>query len=312
MIQQTATDPFPEPLSRTIEWPTLAIAAAVYGGWGLTTWYHDRIPPVLLAVAGGWLLAWHNSLQHEVIHGHPTPWRGLNFTLAAPPLSLWLPFEAYRRSHLAHHATEHLTDPSHDPESRYALQGPGLARALVLAARRLQSTLVGRLVIGPIFDAAHFLAKEGRQILGGDGPRLQLWTGHLVAVALVWLWVQAICGISVAQYLLFFVYPGAALSLIRSFAEHRAHPDPGRRVAVVEGAPVLGLLFLNNNLHAAHHDRPGLAWYELPVFYRRERGRLLTANDGLVYAGYADVFRRYLFRPHDRRARLNAEGASAS
>jgi fatty acid desaturase len=86
---------------------------------------------------------------------------------------------------------------------------------------------------------------------------------------------------------------------VRSFAEHRADANPDHRVAVVEGAPLLGLLFLNNNLHAAHHDRPGLAWHRLPSFYAQERERLLAANGGLVYAGYAQVFRRYLLRPHD-------------
>jgi len=285
---------------------------AIYGGWTLATWFHDRIPPILLAGAGGWLIAWHNSLQHEVIHGHPTPWRRLNTALAVAPLSLWLPFEAYRCSHLAHHATEHLTDPRHDPESRYALDGTGRGKALNRAARRLQSTLLGRLAVGPVFEAARFLALEAGAIVRGDRTRQRAWAMHAALVALVWLWVGGVCGMSLAQYLLFFVYPGAALSLIRSFAEHRADPDPAHRVAVVEKAPLLGLLFLNNNLHAAHHDRPGLAWHKLPAFYRAERERLLAANGGLVYAGYADVFRRYLLRPHDRRLVLETEGANGS
>jgi fatty acid desaturase len=104
---------------------------------------------------------------------------------------------------------------------------------------------------------------------------------------------------SLVQYLACFVYPGGALSLIRSFAEHRADPDPARRVAVVERAPVLGLLFLNNNLHAAHHEHPGAPWHALPGLYAQERARLLSANGGLVYNGYGEVFRRYLWRSHD-------------
>jgi len=39
---------------------------------------------------------------------------------------------------------------------------------------------------------------------------------------------------------------------------------------------------------------------------------LLRANGWLVYAGYADVFRRYLFRPHDRPHSLEPDRASAS
>jgi fatty acid desaturase len=125
-------------------------------------------------------------------------------------------------------------------------------------------------------------------------------------VGLVLLWLRYVCAMSMTEYVLCFVYPGCALSLVRSFAEHRADPDPRRRVAVVENAPVLGLLFLNNNLHAAHHDRPDLPWHRLPQFYARERQRLVTANGGLVYAGYADVFRRYLWRAQDDGVRPQA------
>jgi len=299
-------------VGRPIEWPTLAVAAIIYGGWALATYFHARIPPVLLFAVGGWLVAWHNSLQHEVIHGHPTPWHRLNRLLAAPPLSLWLPFEAYRRSHLAHHATEHLTDPRHDPESRYAEDGAGRALAFDRVARRLQSTMIGRLTLGPVFEATRFLVLESRRLLQGDNGGLRLWTVHLILVGLIWFWLHTVCRMSLADYLLFFIYPGAALSLIRSFAEHRADAHPAHRVAVVEDAPLLGLLFLNNNLHAAHHDRPGVAWYRLPAFYRRNRERLLRANGGLVYAGYADVFRRYLFQPHDRPHSLKADRTSAS
>ncbi len=38
--------------ARTTEWPTLLLAAAIYGGWTLATLFHDRIPPLLLAVLG--------------------------------------------------------------------------------------------------------------------------------------------------------------------------------------------------------------------------------------------------------------------
>ena len=59
------------------------------------------------------------SLQHELIHGHPTRSRRINTALGFPPLSLWLPFACYRTSHLAHHAGDGLTDPRRDPESFY-------------------------------------------------------------------------------------------------------------------------------------------------------------------------------------------------
>ena len=82
--------------------------------------------------------------------------------------------------------------------------------------------------------------------------------------------------------------------LVRSFAEHRAESDVEERTAIVENAPVMGLLYLYNNLHVVHHDRPTLPWYEIPGWYRANRDRLVQENGGLVYRGYLDIARRYL------------------
>jgi len=285
---------------RKEEQATLWLAAAIYGGWAAATLLHSWLPgPVLFAV-GGWLIAWHGSLQHETIHGHPTPWRRVNAAIGWPPLSLWLPYELYRRSHLAHHAAEHLTLPGVDPETRYlpAAGDEGAGRGLALAAARLQSTLAGRMVLGPVFETAGFLTREAAAVLRGEGDRRRLWAAHLVGVAAVLAWLHGVCGMGVGDYLLCFVYPGAALSLLRSFAEHRAASDPRGRVAVVERAPVLGLLFLNNNLHAVHHARPAAPWRTLPDLYAAQR-EALRAGGGPIYDGYRDVAARYLFRPHD-------------
>ena len=45
------------------------------------------------------------------------------------------------------------------------------------------------------------------------------------AIALVWLWVSAICGMPFWQYVLFIAYLGNALQVMRSYAEHRAHEE---------------------------------------------------------------------------------------
>jgi fatty acid desaturase len=282
---------------RKIETPTIALAVVIYGAWFALTGFHAAIPTPILMALGGWLIAWHGSLQHEIIHGHPTPWRRLNHAIGFAPLSLWLPFEIYRRSHLAHHATEHLTDPRHDPESRYLAAEGGLS-PLARWTAPAKASLLGRVVLGPVLEIPGFLIQEARLLATGRQDRPRLWATHAVGVAVIALWL-GFNDLSLSRYLICFVYPGAALSLIRSFAEHRADPDPARRVAVVERAPLLGLLFLNNNLHAAHHDSPGTPWYALPDHYARERGRLLAANGGLVYRGYADVARRYGLCPRD-------------
>ena len=293
-----SASPLPTRSPRSFEVPTLILWAVIHVGWAGLTFFHDRVPGLMLALAGGWLVAWHSAFQHEAIHGHPTSSPRLNTALASIPLSLWLPFPAYRRSHVAHHATHDLTAPGQDPEARYfdsaALESP-LRRAL----SRTASTLLGRLLLGPMIEVGSFLVDEARLVLADRQDRRAIWSVHLLLVGALTAWLVLVCGMSLGQYLLCFVYPGVALTLLRSFAEHRAHADPAQRIAIVENAPVLGLLFLNNNLHAAHHERPGLAWYDLPAFHARERARLVAGNGGLVYDGYGEVCRRYLLSAHD-------------
>src|SRR5579871_3005737 len=102
-----------------VEWPTLLLALLIYAGWLAVTFWHRSLPTPLVLLFGAWLVAWQSSLQHEILHGHPTRSRQFNLWLGSPPLSLWLPYQAYRRLHLVHHRDERLTDPLDDPESYY-------------------------------------------------------------------------------------------------------------------------------------------------------------------------------------------------
>lgn len=283
-----------------LEWPTLALALIIYAGWGLLTFFHDRLPVLLLIPCASWIMAWHMSLQHEAIHDHPTPWRRVNDLLVVWPLSLWLPFAVYRHSHRQHHRNEFLTDPVDDPESYYLTD----AQALALRRRfpffyRVTDTLLGRVLLGPARFITVFLYGQGRRLLAGNRDLWRVWAWHLLAMVPVLTWLVLVCRMPLWFYVLAFVYPGFALGLVRSFAEHRAAGEVMHRTAIVENAPLMGLLFLYNNLHAVHHDRPGLPWYEIPSFYRRHRTEIVRANGGLVYDGYLDVARRFLLRPHD-------------
>ena len=282
-------------LAQSVERPTLIVAALIYGGWLALTWWHATLPIWALVAGGGWLIAWHGSLQHETIHGHPTAWPWLNAFIGGIPLSLWMPYAVYHRSHVAHHCTPAITDPFDDPESRYLSGREGRA---VRVLSVLEAPLIGRLVLGPVLTAGRFLASEARRTLREPGQTARDWLPHLAGVAAVLVWLHG-CGFGIGRYLLLCVYPGMALTLLRSFAEHRADPLPERRVAIVEEAGPLALLYLNNNLHAAHHRAPGLAWYSLPAFHARNRASLLEENGGLLYRGYGAVAARFLLRPHD-------------
>lgn len=284
----------------TLQTPTWTVATAIYLTYGLTTWFFHDLPVWLAAGLCAYCIAWHNSLQHEVIHGHPSRHHWLNQALVFPSLHLWLPFGRYRRLHLLHHRHQHLTDPLCDPETYYltAEQWAELAswqRSLCW----IHNTVLGRLLLGPVFIVWRFYRAELRQILDARQPDIrQAWLAHLPAVAIVLAWLQ-ICQLPLWQYLLLGVYPALALTLLRSYAEHRAAARPEHRSAIVEAGPLFSLLYLNNNLHALHHVRPDLPWFRLPDVYRQRRAALLQANDGYRYRGYAEIIARYLLWPKE-------------
>jgi fatty acid desaturase len=282
----------------SLEWQTVLLAVAIYGGWLVLTANAYRLPLVVTTLTGGWLIAWHGSLQHEVIHGHPSRWPLLNTLIGAAPLSLWLPFVIYRRSHIAHHATPEITDPFDDPESRYLPHDSSLLGRLHLGIEVVQATLAGRLLLGPAIMVVRFFVQEIVRVQREPLRTVQDWLPHLAASALILSWLSW-CGIGLASYAALIVYPGLSLTLLRSFAEHRAAKLPAHRVATVERAGPFALLFLYNNLHAAHHRRPGLPWYSLPGYYRQRREQFAQENGGLVYRGYGEVVTRYLLRAHD-------------
>jgi len=286
--------------SRAVEWPTLGVAAAIYGGFGLLTWYHAVLPWWLLLPLGGYVVAWHGSLQHEVAHGHPTPWTLVNEALVLPSLWLWLPFRRYRDIHLVHHRDENLTDPLDDPESWYvsAATWARMGR-LGRTFRRALNTVAGRLLLGPAYCVWCLPRAELRLLRAGTPGQARAWLPHLGGCLLVGGWVVGICGMSPLTYLLAFAYPGLALTLLRSFLEHRAVlPVPARSV-LVEAGPLMALLYLNNNLHALHHAEPGTAWYRLPARYRVRRDELLRNNGGYLYRGYGEIVASYLLRPKE-------------
>ena len=283
-----------------LEIPTLALAAVIYGGWLALTWSWSAMPLWAWLPAAAWLLAWHNSLQHEAVHGHPTGRPMLDGLIAGVPLGLWLPFPIYRASHLAHHGTSLLTDPFDDPESYYVDGGtwrrmPRTARWVVSAMQ----TVCGRLVLGPPVVVLRLVAAEARLVAGGDRARIRIWLLHAAACAAVLAWVVGVCGIPAWLYLIGFVYPGLALTLLRSFIEHRPAGEQSARSALVEAGPVMSLLYLNNNLHALHHAAPQIAWYQLPSIYRETRAVLLRRNGGFRYAGYLEVLCRFALRAKD-------------
>ncbi len=275
-------------------WPTLAVASAIYLAFGALTLNYEALPGWALMLAGGYLTAWHGSLQHEVVHGHPTPSPALNELLVFPSLWLWLPFRLYRETHMRHHHTGVITDPLEDPESYYLTPSEwkrcGKLRRLFLI---VNNTLAGRLLFGPVVCVKGLVEGEGRRFLKGDFSNARAWTMHAAGCALVIGWTYGVCGMSVLEYVFWFAYPGISLTLLRSFAEHQASFDHDERTVMIKSGPLMSLLYLNNNLHAVHHAEPGLAWYRLPARAREYH------REQYVFRGYCEIVARYLFRPKE-------------
>ncbi len=285
---------------QSVEWPTVCLMVGVYGSWLGVTFFQADMPWWIFAPAAVWLVAWQTSLQHEILHGHPTRWRQVNRCIASFSFILWLPYETYRLTHLLHHRDERLTDPFDDPESYYWSEEQWQALSpLQVRLVQAQTTLLGRMVLGPLWIIPRFIGAEMRALRSKSIAARGSWVSHVVPTGLILFWLLYVCQINLGFYLLCVVYPATSLMLLRSFAEHRAADAQKERTAIVENAGIFGWLFLFNNLHCAHHEDPTMPWYAIPAWYRENRTRLLQENGGLVYQGYGEIVRRYLLHPHD-------------
>ncbi|MEM8699204.1 MAG: fatty acid desaturase, partial [Pseudomonadota bacterium] len=228
--------------------------------------------------------------------GHPTRRAWLNELFVALPVGLLIPYRSFKTSHLRHHNDERLTDPYDDPESWYLAEQdwPALSwpmRNLIW----INGTLAGRLVVGPWLMSFGFLRAELRALRSGCTDTRGAWLRHLPGMAVVLALVWA-AGMPAWIYVLAVVWPALSLLSLRTFIEHRAATCPKQRSAIIESGWFWSLLFLNNNLHRVHHERPALAWYRLPAAWRAEKARYLSENGGYHFADYGAVARRWMWR----------------
>lgn len=287
----------PRPNPSAIEWPTIWVIVCCFSLLGVVIAFGDRWPLPITLFALAMLGAWYGSIQHEAVHGHPTPWPHLNLILTQLPLGLIYPYWLYRDLHLIHHRDEHLTDPYLDPESMYlSSQTWTEAGSLYRGLRHFNQTLIGRMLIGPVFSINTVLRDALRRLRVGDNRAgVARWA---IAVTLILTAVDAL-GMPFWKFALGFGYFGLSVTLIRSFAEHRAVED-GSRSAVVHSRWFWGMLFLNVNLHLTHHQNPALAWYEVPRAHRNSDADQQAASGAGLYRSYPALIAKYLFSPIDR------------
>jgi fatty acid desaturase len=280
------------------EWPTWFLIVAVYGGWFATALNARSIGMPLAVSILAVLSCLYLSLQHELLHGHPTHFPLFNALLGVAPLAVWFPYAVYRESHLRHHNDAHLTDPDLDPETWFVSaerwRSAGAAVRFLLVIR---NTFFGRIVLGPWFSIVETMMSAVAQIVRGNSRIAGAWALHLVLLGLLAAWLDRRCGISPALFILGVGYPALALSAIRSFQEHRAADNIPERTVINEALWVWRLLFLNNNFHSVHHDLPSVPWFALANVYHEHRDAYLQRNGGFIVRGYQEWLVRHVVQP---------------
>ncbi len=283
----------------TIEFQTLALIGGCYGILAFSTVFLPQISVGLAFGITAFAIAFHSSLQHEALHGHPTRLAPLNELLVFLPVGLLVPYRRFRDLHLAHHVNEVLTDPYDDPESNFLdpqvwANLPAWCRAVM----RFNNTLGGRILIGPLLSSMALVRSDMREMRNGNRAVMLGWALHVLGlIPMIW-WLLVISTMPVTLYLAA-AYLGYGLLKIRTYLEHRARVRPRERSVVIERGGVLGFLFLNNNFHVVHHANPGMPWYRLPREYHGRRQIYLARNGGYRFGSYREVFRKYLLRAKD-------------
>lgn len=280
-----------------LELPTWGLIAIVYAGWFGTVSQWNVLGPWIGTPLLIWFTTWYMSLQHELIHGHPTRWPRVNQLFGLPPLAVWYPYGLYRDSHLRHHRDEHLTDPREDPEGYYFSAdqwrgfSPWLRRVI-----QFRNTLVGRVLMGPALDIYAALRGGAAAMLNGDRRAGAMWLVHAALLTVLLGWMSG-TALGVGYFLLAVSYPALGLTKIRSFMEHRAADDPQARSVINEAAWPWRLLFLNLNYHLVHHDLPAVPWYGLRQVYLADRTAYQQRTRGFVVQGYAEWLGAFAFTP---------------
>ena len=280
------------------EWRTIAVIVAIYGLTVLTVLRHEVLTPWLTIPALSVFGAWHLSMQHETIHGHPFRHIWLNDLIGSIPVTLWIPYFSFKKDHIEHHQSD-LTHPGLDNESYYVSpEAWASAGKLRKAAYWANRTILFRMFVWTIVSTVTYLWSKIRLMLRGDKQTWFAMATHVAGLVVVVYFVRSVAGMPLWQFALGTTYGGRILNAIRPFPEHKYQSDTEVRTAMVMAGPFMSLLMLNNNLHVAHHDEPGVPWYRYNELAHRVNAVERAREAGLLYeGGYAEVFRRFSFKP---------------
>ena len=277
------------------EWPTWVVIFLVYMLWWIVLDNHEIIPfaSVLLIL----ILTFYGSLQHELIHGHPTNNQKINDLLACPPLGLWCPYLIYKYSHLTHHNNANLTVPDSDPESYYVSEErwDGLSKWRQKLAI-FNMTLFGRFILGPLWSFVFLRRQMLKSLRRSTLSDAFIWISHELLSLTMLLFIWFFFEVNILIYI-GCTYIAQSLTLVRSFYEHRVANNPNHRSVIMKTSLPMRLLFLNNSYHLVHHENPRMSWHLLTKEYRDRLDYYNDLNGDFIESGYIKWFTTYLFKP---------------
>ena len=282
------------------QWPTWLLLLAVPAAWfalllGSPLLGAGWTIVLLIPVVVLWM-----SVQHELLHGHPTRFNGLNKVLGYAPFALWYPYTLYRDSHLQHHRDHDLTLPGIDPESRYMTQAHWQGSSKLLRGLLwLNKTVPGRLLVGPPLALYGMAKAELQRLRRGDRQAWCMWLTHGFFTVLMFAFIAYYSELAVWQYVFLVTVPVLSVGMVRSFYEHRPAARPEQRTVLNEAGWPWTWLFLNLNLHLVHHDLPSLPWFYLPRVYRARRAQWQQRSGGFLVQGYGELIRRHAVQAID-------------
>ena len=286
-------------LRERAEWRTLLVVAAVYGLTVLTVVRYEVLTPWLAVPMLAILGAWHLSMQHEVLHGHPFKNQFINDAIGGIPVTLWIPYLAFKKDHHEHHLSD-LTNPALDNESYYVSQEQwDKAGRIRRAAWTANRTILFRMFVWTIVSTiTYVLTVLKRAVRNEKSDRLAVML-HIIGVAFV-VYLVSLSSMPLWQFALGTTYGGRILNAIRPFPEHKYQSGVETRTAMIMAGRFMSLLMLNNNLHVAHHEEPGVPWYRYDNLMQRVNAVQRARDAGVLYeGGYAEIFRRFSFTPVD-------------
>jgi|GEM_PF-6533458 len=230
------------------------------------------------------------AMVHECVHHHFVTPRLANRVIATVASAfIFTNYEVYRSRHIGHHAdTCGPSDTEGEPytfTSRWqivtAFLGGGVAYILSLP-------MLGFWVS----------AGASPKWISGARARRRIRINQVVWVATMAL-IIGLCLVDLRATAFVWLIPAAAF-LTGPFVfvlmpEHYDAPGPGvvtSNTRTCVSNPVMRFVFLNTNLHTAHHDRPAVPWTGLPA---RHDEIAATIDEEWVFSGYL-AFYRFMWR----------------